>query len=203
MPSGHPVRLIAIAAGALVAFIVGMTWAVTGSSGRQPAPAGGAPRMAQPGRAGPASSPPAGGAVDASSLPRPSSSSSPIAPGPANRTASQVPPPKPPPASQPPRELTAALTSTRWPGALGGTYTIHDVGTAPVTGWTLVVTFGGTPTRLDAWGASASPVAQTVTFTAQSYNATVAAGGSVMFGFTAYGSGDLTPTACTVNGRPC
>jgi hypothetical protein len=108
------------------------------------------------------------------------------------------------PTKPPTATLTAQFQqSSSWPNGYQGKYTITNRGTATINGWTVVVTFSG-PGTISVWDASATSGANhVVTFKAQSYNASIAPGGSVSFGFNVTGSPAPHPVSCTVNGKSC
>lgn len=91
----------------------------------------------------------------------------------------------------------------QWSGGFTSAITVTNNGAA-VAGWSLTWTFTGDQQVTSAWSAQVTQTGPAVTATNESYNGTIAAGGSVSFGFQATysGSNDL-PTAFALNGQPC
>jgi hypothetical protein len=107
---------------------------------------------------------------------------------------------------------TAALSchvtytvTTQWPGGFGGAYSIKNTGTTPITNWNLTWTWPGNQTVTQAWNANYSHTGPNVTFTYESYNATMAAGATLSgMGFNGTWSGsNVAPTVFHVNGTLC
>ncbi|MGD0603190.1 MAG: cellulose binding domain-containing protein, partial [Streptosporangiaceae bacterium] len=70
--------------------------------------------------------------------------------------------------------------------------------------WTLKFTFPGNQMITNAWNGVESQSGENVTITNESYNATIAAGGSTSLGFQGtWTTSDATPTAFSVNGTAC
>jgi cellulase/cellobiase CelA1 len=70
-------------------------------------------------------------------------------------------------------------------------------GAAAIRGWTVTLTYPGTPPVQQAWNATLATNGSTVTATNAAYNGALAAGATTSFGFLASGS-PLTPTiTCT------
>jgi hypothetical protein len=166
------------------------------------------PSRATPGR-GPVDGPglPAAPPLPTGADPAPTPTQAPV-PNPPPAGGHRPPPPQPQPAprpAQPPAgPLRVTVQATTWDGHYQGEYAIHNTGPAPVTGWSVTVTFASAATLVQAWDATGAPGAgNTVTFTPKPYDATVPTTGPVTFGFTV--SGDAVPQAvsCTVDGRPC
>jgi hypothetical protein len=90
-----------------------------------------------------------------------------------------------------------------WPTGFQGAITVTDNG-APVTGWTLGFSFGGSQEVSNGWNGTWTQTGQDVTVTDAGWNASVATGGTVGVGFTANVMGTNTdPTAFTFNGTMC
>jgi hypothetical protein len=71
-------------------------------------------------------------------------------------------------------------------------------------GWKLTFTFPGDQQITNAWNGVASQSGENVTITNESYNATIAAGGSTSLGFQGtWASSDASPTSFSVNGTNC
>ncbi|MGX2994033.1 cellulose binding domain-containing protein [Streptomyces sp. JNUCC 64] len=88
-----------------------------------------------------------------------------------------------------------------WSGGHQGAFTIRNIGTAPVTGWTLTLRLPADTVVSTVWDARFSREGAVHTFRGHDYNATLAPGGSTGFGWVA--SGDGSPGSCTVNGSAC
>lgn len=90
-----------------------------------------------------------------------------------------------------------------WPTGFQGAITITNDG-APVTGWSLGFSFGGSQQVSNGWNGTWTQTGQDVEVTDAGWNASVATGGSVSVGFTANFMGVNTdPTAFTFNGTMC
>ncbi|MEI7715388.1 MAG: cellulose binding domain-containing protein, partial [Mycobacterium sp.] len=100
--------------------------------------------------------------------------------------------------------LTATYAvSSQWNGGSVAGYTITNTGTAPLTNWQLQFTLpqGGSITNL--WNGQLTQSGTQVTVTPQSYNGTIAPGGSVNVGFqTAQTGAYQAPTNVHVAGQP-
>jgi hypothetical protein len=167
-------------------------------SGR-PAPAAGSPpSAAAPPSAGGHSGGSAQQVPSASVSASPSASTKP-APGTSGAGGSRTTAPVP---------LTARFTK----GADGGlaaypaTVAVSNPGTAPVTGWTVVLTLPRSTLNVtDVSGATVTRDGAVWTFIPDSGAVQVAGGRSVTVSFRVSGAAllDATPTACTIDGRPC
>jgi len=97
---------------------------------------------------------------------------------------------------------TATFTKTSdWGSGYEGKYTITNGTTAAISGWKVEVDVPSGTSIGTYWDSLLTKSGQHATFTNRDYNATVAAGASVTFGFVASGSG--APTNCTLNGASC
>ena len=95
------------------------------------------------------------------------------------------------------------LTNT-WPGGFQGQIVLTNTGTAPISPWTLVFTFGGDQKIASLWNASYTQSGEQVTVTNESYNSSIAPSASVTIGFTgSYSSSNAAPAAFAVNGTAC
>jgi poly(hydroxyalkanoate) depolymerase family esterase len=123
-----------------------------------------------------------------------------------------TPPTTTPPTTRPP---TTAPPTTGAPGACrvtdavnawsnGMTESITVTSAAAVNGWSLVFTLPGGQTITGGWNATYSPSTGQVTAKNVSYNASIAAGGSVTIGFQGTHTGNsAAPTAFSLNGSAC
>jgi hypothetical protein len=95
--------------------------------------------------------------------------------------------------------------SSQWPGGFGGTYSIKNTGSTPITDWVLTWTWPGTQAVTQAWNANYTQTGANVKFTYESYNATISAGSTLSgMGFNGTWSGsNIAPTAFYVNGTLC
>lgn len=107
---------------------------------------------------------------------------------------------------------TAALSchvsysvTTQWNVGFGGAFSIKNTGTAPINGWTLTWTWPGNQAVTQAWDATYSQHGANVSFTNESFDATIAPGKTLSgMGFNATWSGsNVTPTAFYLNGTLC
>ncbi len=116
------------------------------------------------------------------------------------------PPSSPPPSSPPPTggACRVAYTVNAWNTGLTSAITITNTGSATVSGWSLVFTLPGGQAITNGWNATYAPSSGTVSARNVSYNATIAASGSVSIGFQATHTGDSgKPTSFTLNGIAC
>ncbi|MGN9767049.1 glycoside hydrolase family 9 protein [Micromonospora sp. SD12] len=94
-----------------------------------------------------------------------------------------------------------------WQGGTGFTaqVTIRNTGTSAVDGWTARFAFTGDQQVREAWLAKTTQAGATVTAKNESYNARIAPGGTVTFGFNAMTGGGANPAPglITVNGAAC
>jgi hypothetical protein len=91
-----------------------------------------------------------------------------------------------------------------WGTGYSGQYTITNGGSAAVTGWTLSFTLPTGTTLTSLWNGSYTDKAGQVTVTSDSWDATVAPGGTATVGFETESSGPAgQPTDCTINGASC
>jgi xyloglucan-specific exo-beta-1,4-glucanase len=73
-----------------------------------------------------------------------------------------------------------------------------------ITGWSLGWSFANGQQITNSWNGKASQSGAAVTVTNEGWNGTIAAGGSVDFGFQASWQGsNVAPTGFTLNGRSC
>ncbi|MCG5448154.1 glycoside hydrolase family 9 protein [Micromonospora hortensis] len=94
-----------------------------------------------------------------------------------------------------------------WQGGTGftGQLTIQNTGTAAINGWSVRFAFTGDQRVREAWLAKVAQSGATVTARNESYNAKIAPGGTVTFGFNATTGGGANPGPglVTVNGAAC
>ncbi|MBV9380610.1 MAG: cellulose binding domain-containing protein, partial [Streptosporangiaceae bacterium] len=116
-------------------------------------------------------------------------------------------PPASPPVSGSPSALSCSAAYTlvnSWAGGFQAQVTVTNTGTASISPWTLTWTFPGDQKISTLWNASYTQSGENVTATAEPYNATVAAAGSVTVGFTGtYTASNVSPATFSVNGTAC
>jgi len=116
-----------------------------------------------------------------------------------------------PPASSPASSSSPAMSSCRvgvavnaWNTGLTADLTITNTGSTAINGWSLRFTLPSGQVITGGWNATYSPTSGAVTATNVSYNAAIAAGGSVSIGFQANHTGDTAaPTSFSLNGKTC
>lgn len=90
-----------------------------------------------------------------------------------------------------------------WPKGSTTQIVIKNTGSTPINGWTLRWSFSKTEVITKLWSGSKVQTGAAVAVTNLSYNAKVAPGKSVTFGFNASGSVGAEPLLFTLNGKPC
>ena len=107
------------------------------------------------------------------------------------------------PAAVPLPTATFAVSSD-WGTGYGAAYTIANPMTIPLSSWTVSFTLPAGDKVTSVWDGQLATNGNTYTVTNASYNAPVAAGTSVSFGFNvSYAGSSPTPGSCTLNGDPC
>jgi chitodextrinase len=107
------------------------------------------------------------------------------------------------PNTAPPGCVVTYRIGSQWPGGFQADATIRNTGTAPVTGWRLQWTFPSGQTIAQLWNATLiTGPGPAVTVGDAGWNATIASGSSVAFGFNAQGIA-TPPTAFALNGTAC
>jgi O-glycosyl hydrolase len=95
-------------------------------------------------------------------------------------------------------------TVSQWTGGFVANVTVANPGSSPVNGWTLAFAFPGDQKITDAWNGVATQSGESVSIANESYNATIAAGGSTSLGFQGtFSASDAAPTSFSLNGTPC
>jgi hypothetical protein len=98
--------------------------------------------------------------------------------------------------------LTATFTQTSvWSSGYGADIAIRNSGDAAANGWTVEFDLQAGTTVTSSWSSVRTSNGNHYRFTNVSYNATIAPGASVSFGFNAANLG--VPLNCTVNGAAC
>ncbi|GAA4918644.1 cellulose binding domain-containing protein [Streptomyces coeruleoprunus] len=94
-------------------------------------------------------------------------------------------------------------TVSQWAGGFQGSVTVTNNGSA-LTGWSLGFDFAAGQRVTQGWGARWSQSGTSVTAANESWNGTLATGGSVTAGFIAsFPGSNPAPTAFTLNGTAC
>ncbi len=97
-----------------------------------------------------------------------------------------------------------SYVKNEWGGGFTANLTVTNTGTSAVNGWTLTWSFPGDQKVTNAWNATVTQSGSAVTATNMSYNAAIAPGGNVQFGFQGtWTTNDTSPTAFTLNGATC
>ncbi|MFH9985129.1 cellulose binding domain-containing protein [Streptomyces luteogriseus] len=100
-------------------------------------------------------------------------------------------------------KVTYKITS-QWSGGFQADVQLTNTGTSPWNGWSLAWTFTDGQKLTQAWNAEAAQSGQTVTAKNVAWNANVAAGSSVSFGFTASRSDtNAKPAAFKLGEQTC
>jgi poly(3-hydroxybutyrate) depolymerase len=140
--------------------------------------------------------------------PTPPSSPGPSSPGPSSPGPSSPGPSSPGPSSPGPSTpagtCRATATVNAWNNGLTANITVTNTGSTAINGWALAFDLASGQTITGGWNASYSPASGRVTATNVSYNAALAPGASVSFGFQATHTGNNgSPTGYALNGSTC
>jgi endo-1,4-beta-xylanase len=96
------------------------------------------------------------------------------------------------------------VLQNEWNSGYVAQLTVHNTGSANLSGWSLSFTNPNGQRVTSGWNASVSQQAGLVTATGSGWNGSIAAGGSVNFGFQGTLSGPhVTPTQFQLNGTAC
>ncbi|WP_241562467.1 glycoside hydrolase family 48 protein [Streptomyces hoynatensis] len=91
-----------------------------------------------------------------------------------------------------------------WGSGFTANLTIHNTGTSPTSNWTLTYAYSGNQQLQQGWSGRWSQSGKNITVTNESYNGTIAAGGSVSMGANfSYSGSNTAPTSFSVNGVTC
>ena len=97
-----------------------------------------------------------------------------------------------------------SYAKNEWPGGLTANVIITNTGASAVNGWTVRFAFPGDTKVSNAWNATVTQNGSAVSAANLSYNAAIAPGGNVSFGFQGTWTGnDASPAAFTLNGTSC
>jgi cellulase/cellobiase CelA1 len=117
------------------------------------------------------------------------------------------PPPTPPPTTPALDPVSCRITYTtqaQWTGGFVAGLTIHNTGTAPVSGWQLTFAYPDDQRVSSVWNATHAQSGEAVTFRDVGWNKVVPAGGSVSFGLLGTWTGaNRAPTGFMVNDSVC
>lgn len=141
-------------------------------------------------------------ATTPASTPASTPGSPPASPPPASQSASPSPSG---PASPPPAAACGVQykIDNQWDAGFTATVTITNRGPA-VNGWTLAFAFAGNQHISNAWNGTATQSGSAVSVRDGGWNASIAPGASVSFGFQAtYSGANAAPVAFTLNGAAC
>jgi poly(3-hydroxybutyrate) depolymerase len=98
----------------------------------------------------------------------------------------------------------ATATVNAWNNGLTSNITVTNIGGAVINGWALAFTLPAGQSITGGWSATYSPTSGRVTATNVSYNASLAPGASVSFGFQATHTGNSgAPSTYALNGSAC
>jgi hypothetical protein len=97
-----------------------------------------------------------------------------------------------------------AYVKNEWGGGFTANLTVTNTGTTAINGWTLAWSFPGDQKVTNAWNATVNQAGSAASAANLSYNAAIAPGGNVQFGFQGtWTSNDTNPAAFTLNGTAC
>ena len=124
-----------------------------------------------------------------------------------SQLGSTTPPSSPPgPSPSSPGGAACRVTSTvnAWNNGLTANSTVTNTGTAGINGWAVAFSLPTGQAITGGWSATYTPTSGRVTASNAGYNAVLAPGASVSFGFQATHTGDSAPPAgYTLNGSAC
>jgi O-glycosyl hydrolase len=95
-------------------------------------------------------------------------------------------------------------TQSQWAGGFVASLSITNGGTSPISGWKLAFTFPGDQKITSAWNGAVTQSGESVSIANESYNSTIAPGGSISLGFQGtWASSDAVPASFTLNRTAC
>lgn len=98
----------------------------------------------------------------------------------------------------------AYRTTSDWPGGFVAEVTLTNTATTAVNGWSLAVTLGGDQRVTSSWAAKWAQSGSTVTFTGETWNATIQPGADIKLGLVGtYTNSNAPATAAALNGTAC
>jgi endo-1,4-beta-xylanase len=102
---------------------------------------------------------------------------------------------------------TCHVTYTKtneWAGGFVANLTVSNTGTSAINGWTLTYAFPGDQKVTNAWNATVTQSGAAVSATNMSFDATIAPGGNVSFGYQGtWTANDTAPSSFSLNGTAC
>jgi cellulase/cellobiase CelA1 len=134
------------------------------------------------------------------------STPSPSTPAPSTPAPSTPAPSTPAPSTPAPGDAACRATGTvnAWNNGLTTNITLTNTGSSALNGWALAFTLPAGQTITNGWNAGYAPTSGRVTATNVGYNASLAPGASVSFGFQATHTGNNgAPTGYALNGSAC
>ncbi|MFF4185196.1 cellulose binding domain-containing protein [Streptomyces sp. NPDC001691] len=103
-----------------------------------------------------------------------------------------------------PRACEVAYATNTWQGGFTADVTVTNSGASPVDAWQLGFSLPAGQQITSAWNANVSPSSGAVTASGPPYNARIAPGGHVTFGFQGtYGGAFARPAGFSLNGTAC
>ncbi|TLP60975.1 PHB depolymerase family esterase [Microbispora triticiradicis] len=135
----------------------------------------------------PSPTPPVSPSATPSDSPSPSPSDSPSPTPPVSPSQS--------PTAEPGGCSATIRTVNSWPGGFQSEVTVRAGGSA-IRGWTVSWNWSGSPSITQLWNGVRSGSGSAVTVRNESYNGTVASGGTTTFGFTGSGSAETPSLTC-------
>ena len=97
-----------------------------------------------------------------------------------------------------------SYVNSAWAGGFTANLTVTNTGSTAINGWTLAWSFPGDQKVTNAWSATVTQTGAAVSATNVSYNAAIAPGGNVQFGFQGtWTNNDTSPATFTLNGSTC
>ncbi|MER5756988.1 cellulose binding domain-containing protein [Streptomyces sp. NPDC002088] len=103
-----------------------------------------------------------------------------------------------------PTACKVAYATNVWQGGFTADVTVTNTGSSPVNGWKLAFTLPVGQQITSSWNAGVSPSSGVVTVSSLAYNAQIAPGGRVSFGFQGSYSGTFAaPAGFGLNGAAC
>jgi endo-1,4-beta-xylanase len=94
--------------------------------------------------------------------------------------------------------------ASEWVGGFVANITINNTGTSAINGWTLKYAFPGDQKITNAWNATVTQSGAAVSATNLGFDATIAPGGNVSYGYQGtWTTNDTAPSSFSLNGTAC
>ena len=90
----------------------------------------------------------------------------------------------------------------QWEGGFDADVTVTNIGSEPITGWTVILRLPAGVTVTQVWAADFIQTGGVVSLRSQPWNTYLGPGAVTSLGFQATGKPGA-PSSCTVNGSPC